>query len=117
MHALKIALAIVMTVSGLGHLGAAKMYEAMMPPWVPAHRALVLISGVFEIVLGLGLLFDQTQRAAAWGLIALFIAVFPANVHMAINTLPLNGKPVPTWVLWFRLPFQLVFIGWAYLFA
>ena len=117
MHALKIALAIAMTVAGLGHFGAPKVYEAMMPPWLPGHRALVLISGLFEIILGLGLMFEQTQRIAAWGLIALLIAIFPANVHMALNKVPLNGKPVPPWILWFRLPFQLVFIGWAYLFT
>ena len=117
MHGLKVALAIVMTVAGLGHFLAPRMYEAMMPRWLPAHRPLVLISGALEIILGLGLLFEQTQRTAAWALIALFIAVLPANVHMALNKVPLNGKPVPAWALWLRLPLQLVFIGWAYLFT
>jgi uncharacterized membrane protein len=72
------------------------------------------VSGVAEIAGGLGLLVPRTRRAAAWGLIALFIAVFPANVNMAVNELPLGTKTVPAWTLWARLPLQLVLIAWAY---
>jgi len=65
-----------------------------------------------EIAGGLGVLFVPLRRAAAWGLIALLIAIFPANVHMAIDDLA--GKGIAPWILWSRLPFQLVFIAWVY---
>ncbi len=95
-------------------LPLARPYVAMMPAALPWHLALVYISGVAEVAGGLGLLVPRTRRAAAWGLIALFIAVFPANVNMAVNELPLGTKAVPTWALWARLPLQLVLIAWAY---
>lgn len=115
--ALKWLLAAAMVLSGVAHLTSSRTYEAMMPKWLPAHHELVLISGLFEIAGGLGLLSSTTQVFAAWGLIALFVAIFPANVNMAVNKLPLAGKPVPSWALWLRLPLQLVFIGWAWLFT
>jgi uncharacterized membrane protein len=59
-------------------------------------------------------LVPRTRRAAAWGLIALFVAVFPANVNMAVNELPPGTTTVPAWALWARLPLQIVFIVWAY---
>ena len=78
---------------------------------------LVQISGVAEMAGGLGLLLPQTRRAAAWGLVLLFIAVFPANLNMALNHLPLGTRPVPAWALWARLPLQAVFIAWSYWFT
>ena len=114
---LKWLLAIAVGLSGVLHFTSSKTYEAMIPSWLPAHRPLVLISGVFELLGAVGLLVPHTQHVAAWGLIALFIAVFPANVNMAVNTLPLGRRRVPTWTLWARLPLQLVFIGWAWLFT
>ena len=86
-----------------------------MPPYVPWHAELVFISGVIEIGLGLLLLFRRTAALAAWGLIALLIAVFPANIHMALNPqLFPSANPI---VLWVRLPFQAVFIAWAFWFT
>ncbi len=114
---LKWLLAIAVGLSGVLHFTSSNVYEAMIPSWLPAHRLLVLISGVFEVLGAIGLLVPTTQHLAAWGLIALFIAVFPANVNMAVNTLPLGRKRVPAWTLWARLPLQLVFIGWAWLFT
>ena len=69
-------------VAGVGHFASADFFVKIMPPYVPLHRELVYLSGVFEIVLGLLLFFPQTTRLAAWGLIALLIAVFPANIYM-----------------------------------
>ncbi|WP_394847650.1 hypothetical protein LZC95_09325 [Pendulispora brunnea] len=75
-------------------------------------------SGFFEIAGGVGLLLPVTQRLAAWGLIALYVAVFPANVNMAVNRISLDPKrPIPTYLLWQRLPFQLLFIAWAWWFV
>jgi len=80
-------------------------------------RTLVLASGVFEILGGLGLLLTRTRAIAAWGLIALFIAVFPANVNMAVNRIGFGRRPPPAWLLWARLPLQALLIAWAYVFT
>ena len=115
--ALKWLLAAAMVLAGVNHFAKPRVYEKMMPMWLPAHKPLVLISGVFEILGGVGLLVPATQQLAAWGLIALFIAVFPANVNMAVHNLPLGRTPMPKWALWGRLPVQLVFIAWAWVFT
>jgi uncharacterized membrane protein len=113
--ALRWLLTIVMVAAGANHFINPAPYVAMMPGALPAPLALVYISGVAEILGGLGLILPATRRLAAWGLIALFVAVFPANLNMALNDLPLGTTPVPTWALWARLPLQIVFIAWAYL--
>jgi uncharacterized membrane protein len=114
MTALRWLLALVMVAAGANHFISPATYVAMMPAALPWHLALVYASGVAEIAGGLGLLVPRTRRAAAWGLIALLVAVFPANVNMAVNELPLGTSTVPTWALWARLPLQLVLIAWAY---
>lgn len=112
--ALRWLLTIVMVGAGANHFIDPAPYLGMMPSALPAPLALVYISGVFEILGGLGLILPQTRKLSAWGLIALFVAVFPANLNMALNDLPLGTTPVPTWALWARLPLQLVFILWAW---
>lgn len=96
--------------AGLLHLVAPDAYAAAMPPWLPAHRALILASGVAEIAGGLGLLVPHAgvRRAAGWGLALLLVAVYPANVHMA-----LAGVGGPAWALWARLPLQGALVAWA----
>lgn len=89
----------------------------MIPAWLPMPLMLVYVSGAAEVAGGLGLVFPATRRWAAWGLIALFVAVFPANLNMALNDIPLGEHHLPTWLLWARLPFQLVLIAWAGLFV
>jgi len=110
-------LTVAMVGAGANHFIAPQTYVAMMPEALPAHLALVYISGIAEIAGGLGLILPATRRLAAWGLVALLVAVFPANLNMAINDLPLGGEPVPAWALWGRLPLQLVLIAWAYWFT
>ena len=83
-----------------------------MPPWLPWHYSLIFISGVCEIVLGLMLLSQRTRKLAAWGLIALLIAVFPANIQMMVNYREQQNPDL--WVAILRLPIQLLLIGWAY---
>ena len=83
-----------------------------MPPYIPWHLAMVQLSGAFEILGGLGLLFAQTRRLAAWGLVALLVAVFPANVYMATNPLEAGAVDISSAVRWGRLPLQLVLILW-----
>jgi uncharacterized membrane protein len=114
---LRWVLALFMVAAGVNHFVSTDAYVAMVPAALPAHLLLVQISGVAEIAGGLGLLIPATRRLAAWGLIALFVAVFPANINMAVNHLPLGGQVLPAWALWARLPLQLVLVGWAYLYT
>jgi uncharacterized membrane protein len=111
--ALQIVLALVMVAMGILHFAAPKAFVRTMPRMLPAPLFLVLLSGVFEILGGVGLMVPRTQRFAAWGLMALYVAVFPANVNMAVNQIGF-GSGTPQWVLWARLPLQLVLIAWAY---
>ncbi len=110
-------LAVFMVAAGTYHFVVPATYAAMVPAALPWPYALVYISGVAEILGGLGLLHPRTRRLAAWGLIALLVAVFPANINMAINELPLGERAVPAWTLWARLPLQAVAIAWAYWFT
>ncbi|MBF9235941.1 DoxX family membrane protein [Hymenobacter sp. BT683] len=97
-------LALLFVLAGSWHFVQPSTYLAIMPPPLPQPLALVYISGFFEILGGLGLLFRRTQRVAAWGLLALLVAVFPANVYMALAYEQLG---IPGWVAWGRLPLQL----------
>ena len=115
--ALRYLLAFAMTAAGVWHFVKPRGYARTVPAWLPAPLLLVYVSGVFEILGGLGLLPPQTQRLAAWGLIALLVAVFPANVNMAVNRIGFGRKPPATWLLWARLPLQAVFIAWAWMFT
>ena len=105
-------LAALFIAAGINHFRHTPFYVAMMPPYLQAPLALVYLSGVAEIGLGALLLFKRWQVIAGWGLIALSIAVFPANVHMALNP-ELFTQFSPTG-LWMRLPLQAVVIAWAY---
>jgi uncharacterized membrane protein len=111
---LRWVLTVIMVLQGINHMIHPAPFVAMMPAELPWPLALVYISGVAEIAGGLGLIFPATRRATAWGLILLFLAVFPANVNMALNDIPLDGRDLPAWALWGRLPFQVLFIAWAY---
>ena len=98
--------------AGLLHFLRPKPYEAIMPPYLPAHRELVMISGAAEIVGGVAALFPASHRFCRWWLLALLVAVFPANVQMAVNPGDIRGLPdIPEWALWARLPLQGVIIG------
>ena len=100
---------------GVLHFLNPEPFLRIMPAVLPAPLLLVYVSGVFEILGGLGLLIPKVRLLAAWGLIALFIAVFPANLNHALNQLQLDpADPMPSWIPWARLPFQALFIGVAY---
>ncbi len=108
----RLLLAVLFVLAGLNHFLHPATYVAMIPPYLPFPDALNVISGAAEIAGGIGILIPWLRRAAAWGLIALLVAVFPANIHMALHGLA--GVVIPTWVLWARLPLQFVFIAWVY---
>lgn len=105
--------------AGSAHFTNPAFYLEIMPPYLPWHEALVFWSGVAEVALGAGLLVPATRRAAACGVIALLIAVFPANLHMALHQVqPVHapvwmGTPSPA-ALWMRLPLQGLLILWAW---
>ncbi len=101
--------------AGINHFWHPESYLRLMPPWLPWHNALVMISGVFEICFGLALIFSATRKRAAWGIILLLIAVFPANIQMAINYY--NEANPNLWIAIVRLPLQIVLIWWAYTFT
>jgi uncharacterized membrane protein len=98
--------------AGLNHFLNPKLYLQIMPSYLPWHLFLVYLSGVFEILFGTLVLIQRWTKVAAWGLILVLIAVFPANLHMALNAEDFSF--IPTFFLWLRLPFQVVLIAWAY---
>ena len=103
---------------GIVHFVNPGFYLPMMPPYLPYHLELVYLSGLAEIVLGAAVLVPRTRRLAAWGIILLLIAIFPANLHIAMNDVPLAGATEGAGVWnWVRLPFQGVLIWWAWLYT
>ena len=101
-------------VVGVAHFLWPEPFESIVPPYLPAHLTLVYVSGVFEILGGLGILLGPTRQLAAWGLIALLIAVYPANIHMLVNDVYIEGLPKSRLGLWLRMPMQFVFIFSVY---
>lgn len=118
--ALKYGLALFFTVSGVAHFAMPDPYAALIPPQLPWPYFLVYASGVAELAFGLGLL-TRYQRWAAWGIVATLIAVYPANIYHAVSggledpRLP-EGFASATGA-WIRLPFQFLFIAWAWMFT
>jgi uncharacterized membrane protein len=99
--------------SRCAHRAADVARTRLSPDYLPRHGALVYASGVAEAVGGLGLIPRATRRVAGWWLIATLIAVFPANVHMALHPEEFPKVPGGAMALWARLPFQAVFIAWV----
>jgi uncharacterized membrane protein len=101
-----------MVAIGILHFARPEPFVRIVPRFLPAPLVLVYVSGFFEIAGGLGLLWSRTRRWAARGLIALYLAVFPANINMAINEIQLTpGGDIPSWAMWARLPLQAVIIA------
>lgn len=101
--------------AGTSHFIITDFYLTVMPPYIPYHKLMVYASGLVEILLGFGLMSSKTRRLSAWGIIALLIAVFPANIHAYVNDIDVFG--LPRWVILLRLPFQGVLIYWAYIYT
>ena len=107
-----IVAAIFYVVAGILHFLHPGSYVKIVPPFIPRALAMVFISGLAEIAGGIGLLIPQLRRTAAWGLIILLVAVFPANIYMAVHKVQLTSNPLPALLLWGRLPLQFLFIWW-----
>lgn len=98
--------------AGVNHFVNPRAYEAIMPDYVPAHREMVLWSGVAEVIGGVAVVPVRTRRLARWWILGVLAAVFPANVHMALH--PERYPRIPEPALWARLPLQLLFAWWAW---
>jgi uncharacterized membrane protein len=96
---------------GVMHFVIPSAYVKIMPPYLPLHLELVYLSGVIEIALGAMVAVERSRRLAAWGLVLLLIAVFPANIHLYLHQ---ELVPLPPIVHLLRLPLQAVLIAWAY---
>jgi uncharacterized membrane protein len=109
-----------MVTIGCLHFTHVQVFASIVPAYLPAPEVLVYVSGVMEGALGVALLVERTRVLAAWGLMALYIAVFPANINMALHPdLQIAGLDahIPEAALWLRLPLQLGLLYWAYLYT
>ncbi len=113
----RVILAVSIIIVGVTHFTVPDQYARIVPPQLPYTVGLVYLSGFYEILGGIGLLVPPVSQAAAWGLIALFIAVFPANINMAVNHIKIDHIPDSNLLQAVRLPFQAVFIAWAWLYT
>ena len=111
----RLVLGTVYLVAGAGHFLFTRAYMGIMPDYLPAGRELVLLSGAAEMAGGLGVLLPGTRKFAAWGLVALLVAVMPANIWMVQH--PERYPSIPSWLLWARLPLQLPLMWWAWLYT
>lgn len=100
--------------TGANHFVSPAPYLAIIPPSLPWPGVLVALTGLAEIAGGSGVVFARTRKVAAFGLMALLIAVFPANIYAALYGMQLSGRPVASWILWLRLPLQPLLIWWVY---
>jgi len=98
--------------AGLNHFRSPGIYLSMIPPYLPWPEGLNLISGAAEIAGGIGALVPVIRSPSGWWLIGLLVAVFPANLHVALNGWP--ELDLPRWVLWVRLPLQAALIAWVW---
>jgi uncharacterized membrane protein len=109
----RVILALFFLAAGGMHFVIPNEYARIVPPALPAPRLLVLLSGIAEILGGIGLFIPLTRRAAAWGLVLLLLAVFPANIYTAVAHVPFPGIFGQGWAQWLRLPLQIPLIVWA----
>ena len=110
----RVAFGVAFIAAGILHFVYPAYYQAIVPPYLPAPAALVAVSGVAEIAGGVGFLVRRWRRAAGWGLIALMVAVFPANVEMLRQAREHHASGLAQAALWLRLPLQGVLIWWAW---
>lgn len=103
----------IFVIAGALHFVFPKVYRRIMPPYVPGPAAMVYASGVAEMAGGAGLMIRRSRRCAGWWLVATLIAVFPANLHMALHPEEFEDVPGGSKALWARLPFQGVFVAWV----
>ena len=111
---LRVVVAVAFVGIGISHFVTPEPFVRIMPAVLPFPLALVYISGAAEIAGGAGLLLASSRRVAAWSLMVLLVAVFPANINMAVNEIYFDAMPHQPWLLWARLPMQLVIMAVVY---
>lgn len=115
-----IAMAAMLYFTSIGHFVFLSGMTEMLPNWLPARPFTVISTGLVEIGLGTGLLFERTRRTAGLLLISFFVLIVPANIYSAVNYINIEtGEqtgPGPAY-LWFRIPLQIFFIAWVYFFS
>lgn len=112
---LKWLFGVLFVLAGANHFFNTEFYVSIMPPYLPWHTALVYISGAAEIILGVALLFRRVERLAAWGMIALIVAVTPVHIQMATH--PELYPDYSPAALWARLLLQVVLAGLVFWFT
>ncbi|MCS3649786.1 putative membrane protein [Salinibacter ruber] len=113
MHRFSVYLiALLFAAAGTAHFVRPSAFARIVPPYLPAPYALVYVSGAAELLGALGVLVPGLRGYAGWGLLLLALAVFPANVHMALH--PADFEGIPAWALYLRLPLQVALVGWIY---
>ncbi len=103
--------------AGINHFVQPRMYLRIIPAWLPNPTLMNALAGLAEVALGLALLYVPLRVPAAWGVVALLIAIFPANVYMLQLKRQGQFRKIPEWTLWVRLPIQAVLIAWALLYV
>ena len=105
-------MAFIYTIAGINHFRSPSMYQKIIPPYFPNPKLLNILSGIAEIIFGIALVIPVLSTYAAWGIIALLIAVFPTHIYMYQDKKARMG--LPKWVLLLRMPLQLALIYWGY---
>lgn len=108
-------MALIYTIAGFNHFRSPRLYKKIIPPYFPNPKLLNILSGSAEIILGISLCIPLLSKYAAWGIIALLIAVFPTHIYMYQDEKVRMG--LPKWALLMRMPMQLLLIYWAYLYT
>ncbi|OAD92256.1 hypothetical protein A7A78_08440 [Aequorivita soesokkakensis] len=101
--------------AGMNHFRKPKLYERIMPPYIPAHSSMVLLSGIAEMILGFMIMNKNTQEAAAWGIIIMLLLFIPIHIYMLQNEKA--AMKLPKWILILRFPLQFGLMYWAYLYT
>src|SRR5690606_30099806 len=102
-------------IAGMNHFRKPKMYERIMPPYIPAHSTMVMLSGITAMVLGFMIMNKGTQVIAAWGIIVMLVLFLPIHMYMLQNEEA--AMKIPKWILMLRIPLQFVLMYWAYLYT
>lgn len=100
-----------------GHFAQAQAMAQMLPPWVPARVGLVYLTGVLEVLVGIGLLVARWRRVAGWAAAAMLVGFFPANVYAALEHVPMGGHAWGPVYLLVRAPLQAIVLGWLWIFV
>lgn len=114
-HLVCVLLAPFFLAAGLAHFTQTDAFAAIVPPPLPFKREIVRLTGAMELAFALGLIIPRLRRATGWGLAAFLLAVLPANIYMAMETMPLGSLDSPA-ALWGRVVLQfplIMLILWA----